>query len=230
MKAFSVAVGLLLFCLAGSAQGEEALLKRVKARLDKVNDYQAEGRLKIDVSFINAPESDVTVYYKRPDKFKVKKANGVSMLPKGSVSINLGALIPDKDYTVVPGGTVSYKGSTLRVVKLLPQNEASEVVLTTFYVDEKAEVIRKTTVTTKDNGTYEMEMDYGRYLAWGLPDKLVFSFNAREYKLPKGLTFEYEKGGKKETKVKDARGRVELTYKSYTINKGVPDAVFASDK
>jgi outer membrane lipoprotein-sorting protein len=83
-----------LFCAtAVMAQDEEALLKKVRAKLEKVADYQAEGKMKLDVSFINAPASKVTVFYKKPNRFKVKKAGGISILPKGGVSVNVNTLI-----------------------------------------------------------------------------------------------------------------------------------------
>src|ERR1044072_1822919 len=86
------------------AQQEEVLLQKVKAKLDKVNDYQAEGKMKLDVSFINAPASNVTVYYKKPNHFKVKKNGGISILPKGGVSVNMNSLLPSSNYQTVPGG------------------------------------------------------------------------------------------------------------------------------
>ncbi len=54
------------FCLPTIvfAQAEEALLQKVRAKLDKVTDYQASGKMKLDVSFINAAESDVIIYFK----------------------------------------------------------------------------------------------------------------------------------------------------------------------
>jgi hypothetical protein len=118
------------------------------------------------------------------------------------------------------------KGRTLKVVKLLPNSGDGNVVLTTFYIDEKALLIRKTSVTTKQSGTYDIEMDYGKFAAWGLPDKMVFVFSTKDYKLPKGVTFEYEKGGQKPKTVKEDMGKVEITYNNYVINKGVNDKVF----
>jgi hypothetical protein len=207
------------------AQADAELLKKVKTKLDKVKDYKASGTMKIDVSFINAPESEVTVYFKNPDRFKVQKKDGISLLPKGGISINMGQLLADDQFTIVPAGTAIDRGVTTRVVKLLPLKEG-DIVLSTLYIDEKNAVIRKTSVTTRENGTYEMELDYGKYMTWGLPDRVVFSFNAKDYKLPKGITFEYEKGGQKPPPQKNAKGKVEIRYKSYAINKGVPDTVF----
>ena len=227
MKTVWLFCAFFLFQLSALAQPEAALVKAVKAKLDKVKDYQASGKMKIDVSFINAPQSDVTVYYKRPDKFAVKKKNGISILPKGGVSVNINSLLFSDNYTVVPAGTAVVKGYATKVVKLLPSDDAGDVVLTTLYIDEKALLIRKAIVTTKENGSYDMELDFGKYASFGLPDKVVFLFNAKDYKLPKGITFEYEKGGTgKKEPPKNTKGRVEISYASYSINKGVPDAVF----
>ncbi|MBD0352038.1 MAG: hypothetical protein ICV65_12870 [Flavisolibacter sp.] len=228
---FATCCFLLLFVPVLYAQNEAALVKAVKAKLDKVNDYQASGRMKVDISFVNAPPSNVTVYYKRPNHFKVKKENGISILPKGGVSININSLLSTDQYTVVPAGTAVVKAIPVRVVKLLPLNEESDIVLTTLFIDEKNLLIRKSTVTTKESGSYEIELDYGKYAGWGLPDKVVFLFSTKDYKLPKGMTFEYDKGEKrKEDTLKNKKGMVEITYASYVINKGIDDKVFRSDK
>jgi outer membrane lipoprotein-sorting protein len=209
-------------------QEEKELIKKVRAKLDRVNDYTAQGKMKIDVSFIDAPESKVTVYYKKPDKFKVKKNGGISILPKGGVSVNLGALLGNEDYDVVPGKDAKVNGTDTKVIKLLPQNENSDVVLTTLYIEEKNLVVRKAIVTTKESGTYEIDLNYNKYIDWGLPDKVIFSFNTKDYKLPKGLTFEYEKGdGKKAGGLKNKKGKVEINYSDYIINQGVTDKVFS---
>jgi hypothetical protein len=57
----------------------------------------------------------------------------------------------------------------------------------------------------------------------------VFTFNAQEYKLPKGVTFDYDDGSAKkkpDTNTQNQRGKIEITYSSYSINKGVPDSIF----
>lgn len=224
----SFCVSFLIVITHSFAQDETELIKKVKEKLDKVNDYTAQGKMKIDVSFIDAPDSKVVIYYKKPDRFKVKKAGGISILPKGGISVNMGTLLANTNYDVVPGKDTRINGVDTKVVKLLPRDENSDVVLTTLYIEEKNAVIRKATVTTKENGSYEIELNYGKYIEWGLPDKAVFLFNTKDYKLPKGITFEYEKGDKKkETNLKNKKGKVEITYSNYVINKGIDDKIFA---
>jgi hypothetical protein len=217
-----------LFSQFSFAQAEEAILQKVKAKLDKVMDYEASGKMKLDVSFINAPESAVTIYFKKPNKFKVKKAGGISILPKGGVSVTMASLLPGTSYQTVPAGKGTVGTIATTILKLIPTDENSDVVLSTLYIDEKESVIRKAVVTTKESGTYEVQMAYGKYTTWGLPDKVTFSFNTKDYKLPKGITFEYEKGGEKkvEDKEKNKKGSVTITYESYKVNKGVEEKNF----
>jgi len=63
---------------------------------------------------------------------------------------------------------------------------------------------------------------------YGLADKIIFEFNTKDYKLPKGITFDYDDGRKKDPKdkLKNKKGKVEISYSNYVINKGVSDKVF----
>jgi len=211
-----------------NAQDATELARKVQAKLATVNDYQANGILKTDVSFMKVPQSEVTVYYKKPNKFRIKKQDGISVTPKGGVSINLNSLISGDNFTAVNAGKGTVNGIPVTIIKLLPLDEKSEVVVSTLYINEKELLICKAATTTKDNGTYEMEMTYGKFAAWGLPDKVTFVFNTKDYKLPKGLAFEYDSGTKptETNSPKNTKGKVEIFYSSYTINKGVDESLF----
>lgn len=214
--------------LAGFSQDMTALVMKVKAKLDQVNDYEADGKMKTDVAFIKAPIGKVKVFYKKPNKFRLKKDGGISLLPKGGVSVNMSSIFATTDFVALSAGEALVDGTKTRIVKLLPVNESSDVVLTTLYIDEPNLLIKKATTTTRENGTYGIEMSYGRFAQYGLPDKAVFSFNTKDYKLPKGLTLEFddEKPTTEAEKLKNKKGRVEITYSNYIINKGVSDAMF----
>jgi hypothetical protein len=123
---------------------------------------------------------------------------------------------------------VGRDSSGLRIIKLLPKEDTAEIILSTLYVDEKNALIRKSKTTTKDNGTYELEMSYGKYADWGLPDKTIFSFNTKDYKMPKGVTLDYDNGSRKNNNdvLKNKKGKVEITFSNYNVNKGIDDAVF----
>ena len=215
----------ILLVSSNKAQTADELIRKVKAKMDKVNDYIATGKMKTDVVFIKAPIANIKSYFKKPNRFAIKRDGGVSLLPKGGVSVNVSSLLLTEAYTAIDAGQGIVAGTAVRIIKLLPLSETSDVVLTTMYIDEKNLLIRKSSTTTKENGTFDMEMQFGKYADWGLPDKVVFSFNTKDYKLPKGITLEYDDGSKKPELPKNKKGKVEITYSSYVINKGVTDAM-----
>ncbi len=211
------------------SQDMNALVIKVKAKLDQVNDYEADGRMKTDVAFIKAPIGKVKVFYKKPNKFRLKKDGGISLLPKGGVSVNMNAIFSMTDFVALAAGEAVIGGIKTKIVKLLPSNENSDIVLTTLYIDEANLLVKKAVTTTIENGTYEIEMSYGQFMQYGLPDKVVFGFNTKDYKLPKGITLEFDDNEKKISeaeKLKNKKGRVEITYTNYIINKGINDSVF----
>lgn len=227
MKKLLAIILAMSFFNYSEAQTPQELLNKIRTKLEKVNDYTARGKLKTNVVFIKAPVSSVKVFYKKPDKMKIVNESGISFIPKGSVNINLAKLIAGSgNYEIVDAGNESSTG--LRILKLLPSEENSDIVLSTLYIDEKAALIKKAKNTTRDNGTYELEMTYGNYSSYGLPDKVIFSFNTKDYKLPKGVTFDYDDGADKrpDNSLKNKKGRVEITYAEYLVNKGVDDAIF----
>jgi hypothetical protein len=233
MQSILKAIALTALCAfpAGHsiAQEADALIKKVKDKLATVHDYQADGVMKTDVSFMKIPESKVVIYYKNPDKFKIKKEDGIAIVPKGGANVNLSGLFANNNYTAVPAGKSTLQNTPVSIVKLLPLDEKSDIVVATLYIDETQSLVRKAIMTTKNSGTYEMEMSYGKYGQWGLPDKVSFLFNAKEYTLPNGLAFDYDTGEKPKTAAatdKDQKGKLEISYSNYAINKGIADSFF----
>lgn len=222
---------LIVFLLPvfANAQNVEELVKKVKLKIEQVKDYEASGKMKTNVSFLKVPVANIKVYFKSPDKLKIKNEGGISFVPKSAVSINMNNVLNNGSYTVLDAGSAKVDGIIAKVVKLLPDDNNADVVLSTLYIDESRQVILKTQTTTRENGSYELEMTYGKYVAYGLPDKIIFSFNTKNYKLPKGVTFDFDDGSvpkKTADKEKNKKGRAEITLGTYIINKGLPDSVF----
>lgn len=212
---------------SGYTQDAESIISKVKAKLEKVNDYSSKGSLSLDVEFIKIPTSRVEMFYKKPDKIRIKSADGLSILPKGGFSVNLQALLSSGQYSAVKVGNTKFNGMNVETVKLIPMAENSDLLVATLYIDSKDYLIQKSITTTKTNGTVEMEMVYGAYAQWGLPDKITVIFSTKEYKLPKGISFDYNPGGAGgPKKPSSGKGKVEMVYETYLVNKGVSEQVF----
>ena len=210
------------------AQDMTPLVNKLKAKLDQVNDYQATGILKTDIAFIKAPVSRVKVYFKKPNRFRLVKDGGISILPKGGLSVTLNNVIDLGNFVALSSGDATVEGFPVKIVKVLPGDDANDLVLATLYIDEKNLLVRKANITTRENGTYDLSLSYGKYSSYGLADKVVFSFNTKNYKLPKGVTLEFNDDAKSPVpdNAKNKKGTVEISYSDYTINKGFDDNVF----
>lgn len=229
MKSLSIVIvafiGIQSFAFS---QDMTVLVNKVKAKLDQVNDYVAEGSMKTDVAFIKAPVGRVKVYFKKPNHFKLKRDGGISILPKGGVTVNMSTLVAGNDFVALSNGEAVINGIKAKVVKLIPTTENSDVVLSTLYIDEANLLILKAATTTKENGSFEIEMSYGKFISYALPDKVIFSFNTKDYKMPKGVALEFDDEEKltDSERIKRKKGRVQINYSNYTINKGIDDSVF----
>ncbi|MBL7702380.1 MAG: hypothetical protein JNM14_09025 [Ferruginibacter sp.] len=231
MKRILFLVFFFQLSLLTQAQDVNALVQKVKDKINLVNDYEAGGKMKTNVTFLKVPVAAVKLYFKKPNKLKIKNEKGISFIPRGAVNINMSNVLSSGKYSVLDAGNDKIGNTAVKVVKLLPEDDNAEVVLSTLYIDPVNHVILKTKTTTRDNGTYELEMGFGKYIAWGLPDKIIFSFNTKDYKMPKGVTFDFDDGTKKKTpeekeKLKNQKGKVEISVSSYSINKGIADSVF----
>ena len=205
------------------------LVQKVREKINLVNDYEANGKMKTNVSFLKVPVATVKLYFKKPNRLKIKNEKGISFIPKGAVNMNMSNVLSSGKYSVLDAGADKVRGTPVKVVKLLPEDDNADVVLSTLYIDEVNQVILKSKTTTRDNGTYELEMSYGKYMAYGLPDKIIFSFNTKDYKMPKGVTFDFDDGAKKKTaeeKMKNQKGKMEIFINGYIINKGIAETVF----
>jgi hypothetical protein len=217
MKRFLVFVFLFQASLFTQAQEINALVQKVRDKINLVNDYQANGKMKTNVSFLKVPVASVKLYFKKPNRLKIKNEKGISFIPKGAVNMNMSNVLSDGKYSVLDAGNDKIGNTVVKVVKLLPEDDNADVVLSTLYIDAVNQVILKTKTTTRDNGTYELEMSYGKYIAYGLPDKIIFSFNTKDYKMPKGVTFDFEDGAKKKTpeeKLKNQKGKMGISINS----------------
>jgi hypothetical protein len=229
MKRILILVFLFQFSFFVQAQDVNVLVQKVKDKINLVNDYEANGKMKTNVVFLKVPVASVKMYFKKPNRLKIKNEKGISFIPKGAINMNLSNVLSSGKYSVLDVGADKIGNTNVKVVKLLPEDDNADVVLSTLYIDPVNLVILKTKTTTRDNGTYELEMSYGKYIAYSLPDKIIFTFNTKDYKMPKGVTFDFDDGSKKKTaeeKLKNQKGKMEIAVSGYVINKGIAEGVF----
>lgn len=207
-----------------SVRNPEALLRQMQEQFYKVKDYKALVNIKVNISFINIPERQATLYYKQPNKMHVD-TRGFTLLPRRGMN-NAGMEVLNEAHTALNAGTEEVRGVDTKVLKVIPQTQDDSIVLTQFWVDPGRAVPMRVETFTKTKGSFTVDFYYANH-PYNLPDKLVVSFSMKEKKFPAAFTGNYEDIGEKlSKKKKNARGEVIVDYSNYEVNQGLSDELF----
>lgn len=206
----------------------DLILKRVKESFSKVKDYEVDVQVKVDVESIKVPETKAKIYFKQPDKINIE-SEGFAMLPKEGINFSPMFFLK-KDYTALYQKEDNIDGYPVSVIKVIPVSDQSDIVLTTLWVDQSKNIIRKVESTTKTNGTYTIDLKYDEgNKDYYLPSSMTFGFNIDKMNISKNHSGEADAESRKSLG-KSTTGRVYITYSNYKINKGIPDKVFEKKK
>jgi outer membrane lipoprotein-sorting protein len=204
------------------------LLDAVRQKFDKIKDYEVDVTVKVDVNFVKVPETKAKIYFKQPDKQKIK-SDGFAMLPKQSLNFSPAKLLKG-DYNAIYVKSEMVNNEKLDVLKIVPISDSNDVILSTLWIDPIRNVIKKIETTSKKSRTIQILLDY-KDEAIGLPTEVKFSFDVGEMNLPMNLPGDNKKTYGEHHKEKDpVIGNVILTYSNYKINKGIPDSFFEEKK
>ncbi len=221
----------LMLLQIGFSQSKDAenILNSIVTNFNRVKDYTADINIKVDVEFLKVPDTKAKIYFKQPDKTHLE-AEGFAMLPKKGMDFSPSSLI-QKEHTSIYERDVDLNGFNTSVIKIIPLGDYGDVLLTTFWIDQKAKLIRKVESATKTNGTFTVDFTYNDKLNYPLPEKIVFSFNTDKMDLPTEITSDASLPdsnikGKRKSKDSRTRGIVTVNYSNYVINKGIPDSIF----
>jgi outer membrane lipoprotein-sorting protein len=218
---------ILATVIFAQVKNPEAILENVKLEFEKVEDYQVDVKIKVDVDFLKMPDREATIYYKKPDKFHIDSEN-FAMLPKSGLNFSpLGFL--NYKYTSFYERTDTINDTTTSVIKVIPLEASAEVILSTFWIDTTRNLILKVEASRKPQGTYFIDL---KYLKTGegfwLPSSLVFSFNVDRSLIPKRFNDTGDSKSEENTSgsEKPDTGKVYVNYSNYKVNIGLTDEFF----
>ena len=225
---------LMLFTTVSLAQNlkPEDVLDKVEQNFAQVNDYEVDVNIKVDVNFLKVPDAQATIYYKQPDKIRLK-SEGFALLPKEGLNFSPYSFLKG-DYTAVFDREQEIDGHNCYQVKVIPLGDRGDLILTTLWVDKAGYIIRKIESTTKTNGTFSINLQYDDNMTYPLPSKMVFAFNIEKMQMPRGIAGDMDEGNdaKKESRNegRTTTGKVYVHYSNYQVNTGIPDSIFQDDK
>lgn len=225
MKKLGLILGFACAFYQATAQSPKEIITRVNQQFAKVKDYAADINLNFQIPGINMQPIAGKVFYKTPDKFRVK-TKGIAFLPKQNPYYALALLKDTAAYTALLSGTEKVGNATCFVINIIP-NKEQDLILGKFWIDYKKGVVMKSQLTTKSNGTITVESQYGKLESYALPDKMVFTIDMTKFKVPKAVAVDLNSKRKKTTNESNkSTGTIELVFANYAINKILKDQVF----
>ena len=230
MKKLIVMFLIMSVNLFGQQKDADKILKDVIRKFDKVEDYQADISLKLDISFAKIPDTKAKIYFKKPDKVKID-SKGFAIVPRQSINFSPASLLKG-DYTAIYVKTETVDNNKLDVIKIIPNSDSTDIILSTLWIDENQSLIRKVVTNGKKSGTTTIEMSYDNP-SYSLPSKIVFNFNVSDVDVPQQMQQQQPMQQQNQNQ-NDARhrgfrsisGKVIVTYSNYKINQGIPDSIF----
>ena len=225
-KVFTIVL-ILTIVMFSQVKNPEEILEKVKLEFENIEDYQVDVKIKVDVDFLKMPDREATIFYKKPDKFHIDSEN-FAMLPKSGLNFSpLGFL--NYKYTAFYEKEDTINGTVTSVIKVIPLEGSAEVILSSFWVDTKRNLILKVESSRKPQGTFTINLNYFRTSeGFWLPSSLIFTFTVDRSVLPRRFNedqvSESNKTKKDSTEVET--GKVYLNYSNYRVNIGLKDELF----
>ena len=224
-----IAFSLLLFLsfTASAQKTPNQLLRGVYQKMMKVQDYSVEADIRADIPLIKILPVNAVIYFRQPDKFKVE-SKGIAIMPKQGFS-DVAKIIRDTTtYTAFFTGKEKVDNSLTQIISVIPLVDTGDLVLAKFWIDYARNLVLKSQLTTRSSGTMQIEYFYSTQIAFGLPDKMIFTVDVKKFKIPKVMasdvnsTSKAPKADDKESK----KGIILIDLKNYKINQGLKDAFF----
>ena len=229
MKYFIKLLILLALPYFSPAQNAWPILDKVTQKLNRVKDYSVEATIISNIPLIRILPVKATIYYQQPDQFKIK-AKGIAIIPRQGFA-DIPKLLKNKEnYNAILTGNDIINQSKTTIITLLPNNDTSDIVLMKLWVDEVNNVVLRLQSTTRSNGSVTTNYMYGSQVEYGLPDEIDFTVDVKKFKMPKGIATDINKSSELETKPASTMGKIKVTLKDYTVNKGLKLEVFKSNK
>jgi outer membrane lipoprotein-sorting protein len=209
----------------------EILLERVKEEFKKIENYKADITVKVDIPFIKMPERNATLYFKQPDKIHIE-SDGFAMLPKEGINFSPISLF-ESEHTSFYEKEEMIEDVNAAVIKVIPLNDKSDLVLSTLWIDPIKNLILKVESSRKPTGTFVIEFDYTEMEnGLNLPEAIEFTFSVDPLMFrsrnPREMKLDENEQSEDSSNVKT--GKVLIYYSNYEVNQGLPDSLFNADK
>ncbi len=229
---FNICILMVCFSVVSEAQTKTSkeLLNGVYKKIMAVKDYSVNANVKVDLPFVRMLPIDAKIYFKQKDKFKVE-TKSIAIVPRQGFDQITKMLNDTASFEALISGEEMIGAVKTTLVNIIPSADTSDLILGKIWIDTKQNVVLKSQLTTKSNGTIWTEYKYATEIMYGLPSQMIFSVDVKKFKIPKSVAADINNAKKEASETdkeeeKNKKGRIFITLSNYQINKGISDEVF----
>jgi len=226
---------LLLSPLLLTAQTWDAhqVLDSLRARFNRVEDYQVDLQVSLDMPMLRMPRKKMTFTFKQPDKTHLK-ARGFAMVPRRGLVLSPDSLFQKlQDLTMV--GDTLLNGQACLILRGFEKGPGGLTLMADVIVDRKLWLVRGITTHLEDHEVFRLRIEYVE-VAPGLhmpaETRLRFQINERFIRGRSRNHQSYDpdiqvpaldEGG-------DMIGEASIVFTNYRVNHGIPDEFFREEE
>ena len=206
----------------------DEILDGVKEAFKKIEDYEVDIHVKIDVDFLKVPDSEAKLYFKQPNKIHVESEK-FALLPRQGLDFSPLGLISGK-YTALYEREDTIRDILTSVVKIIPLGNDGDIILSTFWIDQTRNLIIRVESTKKPTGTFTIDFTYEKSDDhYELPSQMEFTFSVDRMMFPRGMDGQLDDDDDSNKISNSTTGKVYITYTNYKVNQGLPDELFETE-
>lgn len=218
----------LSICSLFQMMGQDAqkTMMALQQKWNLVKDYSVDLNIKSNIPLIKILPVNATLYFKQKDQFHLK-SKGIAILPKKGFG-DLAQLLAHQDqFNAISTGKDLIKNKETDIITLLPNGESEDVILAKLWIDKSNNLVLKSQITSRSNGTVTADYGYGAESKWGLPEQLIFTVDVKKFKVPKGVVVDINKTQTVDTQKPVAKtGDITVKFTNYKVNQGIDASLF----
>ena len=219
-----------IICIVSSskAQDAKAIIRQCNLIYATIKDYSCSINLVFDIPGLNIGNIDGNVFFKKPNKFRIK-TKGIAFLPKQNPNQIPQIMADTTNFMPLYTGKETINNQTVNVIQMVPLKD-NDVVAAKFYINTKGQIL-KAQISTKENGTSDINNTYDDKVSTKLPSASVISFDMKKFKVPKMVAVDINsKATKKVIDNNKTTGSVTMKFTGYKFNQNIPDSEFVEAK
>ena len=231
----------------------EQIRENVISQFSQIEDYQVDVKISVKMTGFRMPKKKIQIYYKKPDKVKVK-TRGFAIIPKTGVGGNPNEFLDmlkhvtgikrtirnNKPFYQIMG---KVDQDSLKIPIKMNKDEIPEITMDVF-VDAKKWVITEVGVYLDSESVFTIKTDYSEVNNIMVPKKSVFKIGVKgiskwstrnpvDFGGPGSDRRDFETIAKNagfDPKKDEFVGEMVMTFSKYKVNQGISDELFIEKK